>query len=106
MNPNFLCFLLQFLIIKNRYAEAEEILSGKSVPRSNSSELNRYLSRPIHPRQMAGWVNKLKKNILTFVQGMHSNEEIVIFVQQQQPLLEIVVKVLNGDAFFVGCEKL
>ncbi len=97
-------FLLQFLIIKNRYAEAEESLSGKSVQRSNSSELNRYLNRPIHHKQMAGWINKLKKNILTFRQGMHSNEEIVLFIQQQKPLLEVVVKVLNGDAFFVGCE--
>ena len=61
-------------------------------------------TRHIHPQQMEAWIAKLQSNMLKFLDDENqSTEQQLSFIRQQYALLDTVVKVLNNDAYFVGC---
>lgn len=62
------------------------------------------MGRRIHPQQMEAWVAKLQSNMRTFLDdGTMNSAQKLAFVRQQYTLLDIIIKVLNGSVYFVGC---
>lgn len=65
------------------------------------------MKRRVHPQQMEAWVAKLQSNMRTFLDtDSDVKEDRLVFIRQQYVLLDIVVKVLNSDVYFVGCSHL
>ena len=62
------------------------------------------MNRRINPKQMEAWINKLQINMKKFLDGKSELQENRLeFIREQYALLDITVKALNGDVFFVGC---
>jgi hypothetical protein len=90
--------------IKNQYKEIEALLIGVPVTKVDPPAIRAYISRNIHPNQMEGWVAKLQKNVSRFI----NNNSIKLndqwnFIKDQYVLLDVIIKIINGDAYFVGC---
>jgi len=84
--------------VKRNYRKLEGILSGKQMPLVRPTGMRMELIRFIDPRQMEAWVDKIQKNMDKIVA-----DPSIKFLKQQYTLLDMILKVLNGDAYFVGC---
>lgn len=61
-------------------------------------------TRHIHPQQMEAWIAKLQANMQKFLEDENKDtEQQLKFISQQKALLDTVIKVLNNEAYFVGC---
>lgn len=68
--------------------------------------LRMYIKTVIRNKQMAGWLNKFKIIQLKFIDTYSieiSKEEYLKFIDSQTKMLKTVIKILNGDMYFVGC---
>ena len=55
---------------------------------------------------MEAWMRKLQKRMSKFLRNANaSNEEKLEFIRLQYGLLDIVVKALDGNVYFVGCSQ-
>jgi len=64
------------------------------------------MARPINPKQMEAWINKLQSNMQKFLQDDNLNpDDRLTFIRQQYALFEVINKVLNGKAHFTGCPQ-
>jgi hypothetical protein len=84
--------------IKVKYQKIESLLSKDPVPKIVPPAIRMYISRVIHPNQMEGYVAKIQANVPKLL-----TELSVEKVRIQYILLDSIVKILNGDAYLVGC---
>jgi len=91
--------------IKQLYKEVECLITQYRFVPVPPPTMRMYISRPIHPQQMEAWVTKLYNNVVLFLVDVagKTNEEHKEFIKTQNTLLDSIVKVLNGNAYFVGC---
>ena len=60
----------------------------------------------IDPKQMAAWVEKLEANMEKALKDDSMDKaQKLVFIRHQYALLNTIIKVLNGDTFFVGCSQ-
>lgn len=61
-------------------------------------------NKQIHPKQMEAWIAKLQANMQKFLEdGTKDTEKQLKFIRQQYELFDMIIKVLNNQAHFVGC---
>lgn len=99
-------FIMQFLIVRNRLIEIKALITKTSIDKFSSDSLPKYLPRSIHKKQMGGWLNKINLKIKKFIESEKDLDEHLSFIKEQEPLLDFVLKVLNGKAFFIGCGRI
>ena len=84
--------------IKNKYLELEGIVTNTVMPVFIVPLIKLSINKTIVPVQMEAWLSKLHKNIDALL-----NKIDIEIIKHQYILLDIVIKVLNGDAYFTGC---
>lgn len=90
--------------LKDQYLLVKSIASNETFCKSNPPPMRMYISRQIHPNQMEGWVAKLQFNLIQFLNKPAVElQDQLSFINDQSMLLDKVVQVLNGDAYFLGC---
>jgi hypothetical protein len=57
----------------------------------------------ILPAHMEEWLRKLQKNVQNAPSGSAPKEEKLDFIRTQYRLLDLSVRVLDGNVYFVGC---
>ena len=61
--------------------------------------------RRIHPAQLEEWLRKLQHNMMSAPGENASREEKLTFIRNQYALLDRVVRVCDGNVYFVGCSR-
>jgi len=88
--------------VKKKYRWMEGILSSKTMPLVRPPAMRLYISKNINPKQMEAWIDKIQITMDSIVQ---TPEVKLKTIRQQYIYLDIVIKVLNGDAYFVGTQQ-
>jgi len=98
----------EVLVIKQGYKNIECFLTNKTIQILVLPAMRMYISRIIHPKQMEAWIKKLYQNIQNFKNNFNTKTDVekILFIQDQYRLLDTIIKVLNGDAYFVGCQQI
>ena len=86
--------------IKKHYRTMEGILSNKKMPLARPNGMKVSIAKTIYPKQIEGWVVKIQKNMDELVKDPN-----ISILKKQYVYLDILTKVLNGDAYFVGCQQ-
>lgn len=85
--------------IKKQYRIMEGILLGKKMPLVRPPGMRLYVTRTINPKQMEGWILKIQDTMDDLIKSPNIKLKMI---KQQYTFLDMVIKVLNGDAYFVG----
>jgi len=91
------------IYIHHKYNDLEDLISAETIKRISQPAMRMYISRNIHPQQMEAWVNKLLINLNKLLSIDSDLSTQKSFIKDQYILLIMIIKVLNGDAYFVGC---
>lgn len=91
-------FFDKIIYVKQQYKQVECLFVNHSVSPIKIPAMRMYISRIIHPQQMEGWITKIQQNTSIFL-----NNPSIEKLNEQYVLLDIIIKVLNGDAYFSGC---
>ncbi|EKD22676.1 MAG: hypothetical protein ACD_84C00013G0002 [uncultured bacterium] len=103
---NRLTLFDEVMVIKQSYFNIKAILLNIPAEVAVRPTLRLYIDRPIHTAQLDGWVAKMQINFQTFVTKNMSDIELQkAFISEQCFLIDTIVKVLNGDAYFTGCPQ-
>jgi hypothetical protein len=86
------------IAIYEKYQRIDLLLSGTSFSPKPVQEIKLTIARRINPNQMEGYLAKVQKNTLALM-----NNVTIEKVKEQYVPIEVVIKVLNGDAYFTGC---
>ncbi len=96
-------FIQAALNIRKQYQICESIIVGSDVVDYVIPEIEPIPPRFINPKQIQDWIDKLVNNISRYLsQPNNDYKKQYDFIKQQYPLIDIVIKVLNGRAYFVG----
>ena len=93
-------FINKVNTIKNNYRKIEGILTNKTMPTTIPHGVKILVANTIIPSQMDAWINKIQKDMEKNL--THPNLTVI---KQHHIFLDMIVKVINGDAYFVGCKQ-
>ena len=77
----------------------EGVLTNKKMPLVRPTGMRLYVTRTINPKQMEGWVLKIQDTVDNLIKNPNIKLKMI---KQQYIYLDIMIKVLNGDAYFTG----
>ena len=92
-------------VIKQSLKEIECIILSINKITLSLPAIRMYVKRIIHPQQMEAWITKLCESMDIFLTEIETKDDKdhLTFISTQFKLLDSVIKVLNGDAYLVGC---
>lgn len=96
-------FLARIVALKQQLGAVEEQLTQRPAELVEFPVLHLHLNHQIRPLHMEGWLRKVHTNIVK-QQALPnlSTADQITFIHIQYRLLDVIVKILNGDAYFSG----
>lgn len=89
--------------VRKQYQDAETVITGKAVQSVQLKTMTVELKRSIEAKQVRRWIEKLRFSIESYLrQEKNDTKKQLKFVRQQYPLIDVALKVVNGDAYFLG----
>lgn len=100
-------FFDKVVSIEKLFLKINSILLG--TPEENIvREFNENIKHPIMSKQMSGWIKKIENNIADIYIKISDKSDINLETvnKEQLRLINTIIKVLHGDAYFVGCPRI
>lgn len=89
--------------VRTLYQAAEEFITKQPVQVVELKAFQIRAMRTIKQAQVAAWLDKIIKNIDTYLkQPGNDYGKQLDFLKNQYPLIDVILKVLNGQSYFVG----
>lgn len=89
--------------IRKLYQDAAVRITGTCETQIDLKDFEIKVRRTIKREQITAWLDKIIRNIDTYLRQPNNDYgKQLCFIKNQYPLIDVLLKVLNGQSYFVG----